>query len=155
MLRYVHYSETPLLKVAKPKKLNDLFKPCGLWFSVDGNGDGWVEWCRTENFRLSSLAFATELSLELKKFRVITNAHDLNEFDKEFGVKIFEACWGIKWTTVANLYSGIIISPYIWECRLRGRVSEWYYGWDCASGCVWDTDAVKIASPSVAHDTGV
>lgn len=26
--------------------------------------------------------------------------------------------------------------------RLDNRCT-WYYGWDCASGCIWDKDAIE------------
>jgi hypothetical protein len=45
----------------------------------------------------------------------------------------------IDWLRVAQKSAGIIIAPYIWERRLH---LPWYYGWDCASGCVWDAAAV-------------
>ena len=25
--------------------------------------------------------------------------------------------------------------------------TRWYYGWDCASGCVWDASAVQSVEP--------
>ena len=46
----------------------------------------------------------------------------------------------IDWPKVAERYDGIIIAPYQWSRRLDGPM--WYYGWDCASGCVWRARAV-------------
>ena len=50
----------------------------------------------------------------------------------------------INWRTVAEQYQGIVINPYLWERRLDGPVSDWYYGWDCASGCFWDLSSIQI-----------
>ena len=46
----------------------------------------------------------------------------------------------MNYAKVAENYGGIEVTPYIWEKRLD---SMWYYGWDCASGCVWHRDAIK------------
>ena len=51
--------------------------------------------------------------------------------------------WGhdIDWPWVSKSYKGIVIPNYIWSRRLEpGHM--WYYVWDCASGCVWDTSAI-------------
>lgn len=41
-------------------------------------------------------------------------------------------------------YAGIEISPYQYECRFE---LTWYYGWDVASGCVWDKEAIRAVEP--------
>lgn len=43
---------------------------------------------------------------------------------------------GIDWKAVAKEYDGIEIDPYQYERRFSEGFL-WYYGWDCASGCVW------------------
>ena len=48
----------------------------------------------------------------------------------------------IDWAEVASKYDGIIISPYQWSLRLDMEMM-WYYGWDCASGCIWNISAIK------------
>ena len=50
--------------------------------------------------------------------------------------------YDIDWNRVAKKYQGIIITPYIWERRLT-TTCTWYYGWDVASGCIWDNKAIK------------
>ena len=35
------------------------------------------------------------------------------------------------------------INPYIYKARYEYM---FYYGWDCASGCVWNIDSVKEIS---------
>lgn len=46
----------------------------------------------------------------------------------------------IEWNWVMGLYKGIIINPYIYERRNK---YEWYNGWDCASGCIWDASCIE------------
>lgn len=45
----------------------------------------------------------------------------------------------IDWQAVASDHDGIIISPYNWPAR---HEMIWYYPWDCASGCIWNADAI-------------
>lgn len=45
----------------------------------------------------------------------------------------------IDWLRVKTQYGGIEIAPYQWKRRLS---SFWYYGWDCASGAIWDRDVL-------------
>ena len=42
--RLIHYSAVPLLTVySAPQPKTKTFLPRGLWFSAEGNGDGWRE----------------------------------------------------------------------------------------------------------------
>lgn len=52
----------------------------------------------------------------------------------------------IDWFQVVRNFPGIIIAPYLWERRNSNRSnwdSCWYYGWDCASGCIWDLRCIE------------
>ena len=49
----------------------------------------------------------------------------------------------IDWHAVAQAYAGIEIAPYCWSLRFEYEFL-WYYGWDCASGCVWELSAVRV-----------
>ena len=40
------------------------------------------------------------------------------------------------WKLIAQEFDGIEIAPYQWEIRMDYNFF-WYYGWDCASGCLW------------------
>jgi hypothetical protein len=41
----------------------------------------------------------------------------------------------------------LLITPYIWSCRLD---FNWYYTWDCASGCFWDVSCLhRIPTPTL------
>lgn len=52
----------------------------------------------------------------------------------------------LDWAAIGKLYDGIIIAPYLWERRLNGG-AMWYYGWDCASGCIWNPRAISEVNP--------
>ena len=47
----------------------------------------------------------------------------------------------IDWPRVASDYAGIEICPYLSSKRMD-EDSFWYYGWDVASGCVWDSKGI-------------
>lgn len=126
-------------------------KPVGLWVSVLGRQD-WASWCRGEGFRATRRQAASRIQLRADaKVLRLSGAADLDEFTKRYGRDVV---WGsrpwvdraIPWDRVACDWQGIIIAPYVWERRLHDG-TEWYYGWDCASGCIWDAAAVQ----SVEH----
>ena len=140
----VHYSEKPLTKVESRSQDGDYhnrgYKPNGLWVSVEGDDD-WPSWCRSENFGLSRIAHASEVVLkpDARVLRV-TTPRELLRFTENYGIKRkwpYETT--INWPEVAAKYQGIIIAPYIWTERLN---LFWYYGWDCASGVIWDATCI-------------
>ena len=38
----------------------------------------------------------------------------------------------------------MFITPYQWELRFE---LDWYYGWDVASGCVWNLSVIESMEP--------
>ena len=50
---------------------------------------------------------------------------------------------------VMDEYDGIIIAPYQYSCRLMNSSTAWYYGWDCASGCIWNLGCISIKLDSI------
>ena len=137
-MKAIHNSSKSELVFREPDKQPDNdAKPYGLWYGVD---DAWADWCRSEMPDwLKPNNFIIEI--DYAKMIRITTESDLLLFTEEYGV---ENPWPrktyISWPTVAKEYSGIEISPYRWDCRLN---VPWYYGWDCASGCIWKSDAIK------------
>jgi hypothetical protein len=135
-MKLLHYSHKPVTHVTSASQDESLIlKPNGFWISVD---DEWKQWCIAENFRLDCLNYVYEVTLAPKaNILRISDVSGIDEFTEKFvGAELF-----IQWNAVAQLYSGIIIAPYIWERRMS-RDTMWYYGWDCASGCIWDADAI-------------
>jgi hypothetical protein len=125
------------------------FKPRGLWLSVDGE-DSWEEWCEREGFDGNwNYHYRVELT-NPENVLWIKSAKSLLDFTEKFNKSIiledgYNMRFGhaIDWEEVAKTYSGIIISPYQWSLRLHEN-AFWYYGWDCASGCIWDIDIIKL-----------
>lgn len=148
MSRLLHYSDKPL--AFDPLRVYEVgvgcYKPPGLWVSVEGEHD-WPAWCRAEEFNVERLSCASEIILKpsANVLRIGT-VHDLDAFAKKFrfGVRRYET--EIAWNEVRYEHDGIIIVPYQWERRLAEGFS-WYYGWDCASGVIWNLSAIESVKP--------
>jgi hypothetical protein len=132
-------------------------KPWGLWYSFGGS---WMDWCLSESEGWLRPYIYEVLVDETKALR-ITNLEEFAAFEKEYyyvprrfqmiedmmpplppilrhsefydGRSLFG---NINWMAVREKYGAVEITPYLYERRLNSR---WYYGWDCASGCVWET----------------
>ena len=137
---FSHYSKTPvgvLLECAQQSQFG--MKPTGLWVSVDGEDD-WPEWCQRESYDGCG-SYHYRVILDVAHVLVIDTNAALREFDTwwrcEFNGDSYLTY--IDWVGMAREYAGILIAPYQWDARLD---LIWYYGWDCASGCIWDPAAV-------------
>ncbi len=144
-MRFYHYSSSSfVLDASRRYEQRDHFKPKGLWLSAEsGHEDGWKDWCESESFALESLAHRTQIFLhpDANVLR-IKDASALEEFSRRYYRHVDHSLREIDWSTVASLYAGIIIAPYIYEKRLDHDVF-WYYSWDCASACIWDLSVVE------------
>ena len=154
--RLIHYSTTPLTEVysiTQDGYGSGSYKPRGLWVSASGEDD-WPAWCHSENFGVERLQNPVEVVLrpDAKILRIST-PEGIDAFEREYvtraaypheGAKEYRS-ESVNWKLVAERYQGIIISPYIWERRLTDTM--WYYGWDCASGCIWDAKAISHLVP--------
>jgi hypothetical protein len=126
-------------------------KPHGLWISVKGDDD-WPWWCRAEDFAVESLHVCHRVTLRPDaNILWLRSAEDIDAFTERYSKPwhfpgkpeaVYDLSTGIDWTTVATDYDGLIIAPYIWSRRLSCPASNWYYGWDCASGCIWNLSAI-------------
>lgn len=139
-MKLSHYSNKPFTLLKRTDLQDDQsIKPSGLWVSVDGPDD-WKNWCEAEDFYLENLKYKQEIILaQDANILTLTTPEELYAFTNEYKGNLYS--WHMHWKDVAAKYAGIIIAPYIWECRLDPRTS-WYYGWDCASGCIWNTNAI-------------
>ena len=154
-MNLVHYSSGPvgplrLMLQARGGHNHFIGKPHGLWLSVEGNGDGWRDWCLSEGFGIEWLTHVHDVSLaEGANVLHIADEDALDEFTGTFsatdadlariGVEHYSRY--IEWADVALSFDGIIIAPYIWSRRLH-EGTFWYHGWDCASGCIWHPRAI-------------
>ena len=160
-----HFSDEPLTAVRSlPQNCAPEMKPMGLWLSAEtGDPDdiSWNAWCELEGFNLDRLACCTPVRIapDARVLHLRTE-EEVRSFDAEYASSIIEGSdellgaklssrW-VHWARVADKYQGIVIAPY--QHRLRMELGFlWYYGWDCASGCVWDADAIESVGPPVEN----
>jgi len=165
-MRLIHYSNAPVqldTLIARGQDENGSFKPTGLWVS-DEDGFGWREWCIAENFHLDLLTHVHEVTLSnTAEIKFLRTPEEVIAFGHEFAMTDGPGArlnaWGtifaINWVRVIQRWGGIVITPYQWSCRLD-RECLWYYGWDCASGCIWEPTAIgsiilrEVVEPPVA-----
>jgi hypothetical protein len=149
-----HYSGLPIGDLqAIEQPTHPWFKPSGFWLSVEGQGDGWKEWCEDNDFNLGNLRCRARLSLHAaaKILRLGTLA-EIRNFSREYrSPDARRHDYGsIDWRRVAASFQGIIIAPHVCEAHFDFAVL-WYYCWDCASGCIWDPCAIASIEPDVAY----
>lgn len=127
-------------------------KPRGLWVSVKGEYD-WPTWCEENEFSTSGGIHVEHEVILMPDANVlhISTEEELKEFTLAFGTPHIWAGsvrlgdqYVIDWRQVAAQYDGIIISPYLY--RWDQEWMMWYYGWDCASGCIWNLSAIASVS---------
>jgi hypothetical protein len=137
----------------REQKLSD--KPNGLWYGI---GPSWIEWCLSETEWVHP--FVHEVIVNENRILKIDNIEDFEKFESEYQTpnaflegfpipRSSRLSFYINYPKLAEKYDGIEISPYLHEKRLD---SVWYYGWDCASGCIWNTNAIKELKLFAAYD---
>ena len=142
MRALMHYSHEPLgpLRDSTQKSRLDR-KPNGLWVSVE-DGEGWRDWCEDNDFRTGwSHIYEIELA-PAANLLLLESALDIDRFHHDYAMDDEYGSVLIDWQRVAKTFDGIIIAPYQWSHRLVSPASDWYYGWDCSSGCLWQKSAI-------------
>lgn len=121
-------------------------KPDGLWVSVAGPDD-WPEWTQSNEFRGDETVPDNEWTVTLAggaTMRHLGSVGEIRAFTNQY--KVIDDRGGryvyrIDWPRLASECDGVIITPYQWTCRNLDQ-TFWYYGWDCASGCIWNLNAI-------------
>lgn len=120
------------------------YKPHGLWYSVDSE---WWDWCTGESFDAIESKRAFRLDLDTSDFLVISTLAAIDQFTEEYAtVPLYPGAdmKQVDWVRVAAKYKGMEIAPYL-HARRFDVDFMWYYGWDVASGCLWDYSAFRGA----------
>lgn len=120
-------------------------KPTGgtvTWFSDEASNLGWMDYCADAlGPEIGVYRYAIEIAADANVLR-IHEPWEFLKFQGDYSVEVDrEYMTGhreIEWTRFrADGYDGIVITPYFWTFRSEPQ-SWWYYGWDCASGFVFD-----------------
>ena len=121
-------------------------KPKGFWW---GCGPSWLDWVLSD---MPSWVhpYAYRIDIDESRLLKLTMPEMIDDFTRTYSKP---DNWFIKWQEVIATtgLSGIEISPYQWSRRLTPN-NFWYYGWDCASGCVWDKTAIRAVLPFAEYN---
>lgn len=141
-MKLEHYSANVITTLYNVYQNDDLCdKPQGLWLSIPGEND-WPTWCIDEEFRIGSLRYRYDFQLRPNaNILLINTAEELVSFSNQY--KKVEGWCSINWKEVADSYDGIMICDYFPILRYDPNLL-WYNTWDCTSGCVWNTDVLKL-----------
>ena len=117
----------------RPMEQSTGMKPKGLWYSC---GDEWIDWVSGEMPEwLAAANYLYEIEISDDVYEIVS-AKGLRQFENLYGVPMGGGMLQIDWKKVQDDgWAGIQICPYRGEARYS---SMWYYGWDVASGCIWD-----------------
>lgn len=117
-------------------------KPDGFWY---GFGFSWVSWIDSEMPDWRCDHFYEVILAPGARVLKIKGVYAFDDFDRKYRAGAAGSLNRyIDWRAVARDYQGIEINPYLWARRLS---SDWYYGWDVASGCIWDISAIDGLRP--------
>ena len=115
-------------------------KPNGLWYAC---GSEWLDF----DYKVKNPKYLYKLDIDYSRVLKLTKK-DIKKFEKEYlqeHPKV-QDYYMINWKKVAEKYSGIEICPFmqdIHDLAIFENLHIWYYGWDVASGCIWDRSAIK------------
>lgn len=153
-MRLVHFSNAPVkldTLIARGQDEQGDMKPKGLWVSDEDAECSWSWWCKGENFRLGDLTHVHEVTLSnTAEICYLRTPGEIIDFGREFRVQHGPFAGGstlgyhlmmLDWVRVIQRWHGIVITPYQWACRMENDCF-WYYGWDAASGCIWEPSAI-------------
>ncbi|QNN99353.1 hypothetical protein SEA_SEPHIROTH_9 [Gordonia Phage Sephiroth] len=149
-MKLMHFSKTGTLELDRDRPYTTFReeKPDGLWVSNEDDY-GWSQWVTDNEFGLETLEYAHDVLLAKdSRVFVISSLHDFDYFNHAYSKPglLTEITGDPKynapdWSLVQQHYQGIIFEHYFWERRME---VFWYYGWDCASGVIWDLSAIEM-----------
>lgn len=142
-MQLIHFSDNPTLTkvVSCEPRSTAIGKPSGFWVS-DENDYGWATWRKHNNFMPEGYRYKYIVTLKpTANILHLRTPYNLIYFTKKYASSK-SGFLGIDWEKVGEDYQGILITPYQWPMRLDPR-TFWYYSWDCASGCIWDSHAIE------------
>lgn len=152
-LTLLHYSHKEVRAVRSvPQGSDNFFKPSGFWLSVEGNNEGWADWCKAEGFDKDWSHIYEVRLLESANILWLQDVIDIDVFTEKYNTgQSWPMNGKIDWCRVAEQHDGFLVAPYQWGRRLTGLASKWYYSWDCASGCIWEESAIEELNPVVSE----
>jgi hypothetical protein len=132
------------------KRQKEGMKPTGLWYSFS-LGSGWMRRNMVDYGWLRSYKYILYLDTSQSNILQIKNFEDAKDFYEKFGLKVGPYRVVIKWDIVAYTYDGIEllnykswVKPIYSVSRDEEAIMDMFYGWDMDSGCIWNTQNLKV-----------
>lgn len=139
----IHLSKDNIYKLEKRYYIQRSYdKPDGFWY---GFGNEWIDWTETAGPNYQG-DYVYEVDINGSNILQIKDYSEITVFTKEYGSDKQIApgiIFNIDWPKIELRYDGIEINPYIRQAR-NDTKTLWYYGWDVASGCIWNLEKVNI-----------
>lgn len=148
--KYTHFSDSPFTFDPNRKYSLDChpitMKPTGLWLSDENEEESWKWFCEEDAGWFDKVKYRADFYIKNDaNVLILDTLYKIVKFAETYSSPPWmniTATINIYWDKVKQLYSGIIISPYQWNLRFQPGFL-WYYGWDCASGCIWDLSVLE------------
>ena len=124
-------------------------KPAGFWLSDESEENSWTAYLDVAS-NGDPYYCRRDFSIDLFEVRVIRTEGQMFGFNLEYGTlsvtrinrSRVDSHPVVDWPRVAQSYKGIIISPH--QHGYSGQDDlNWYGGWDCACGCIWDLTCMR------------
>ncbi len=139
----IHTSKYPIYELKKERYYQKSGnKPYGFWY---GFGNEWIEWTEMAGPELKG-EYVHKVDIDGSNILQIKDYSEIERFTKEYQSNhqiIPGVIFDIDWSRIEFQYDGIEINPYIYQALMSNKFL-WYYGWDVASGCIWNLSKVKI-----------
>lgn len=151
-MRLLHHTKSADLILDRSRDYSDRAradKPHGFWVSVEGEDD-WRAWREGDSWGIPPIEYVYEIVLASSaKILAVTTEQELRGLHRRFRRNCGDEVMPFyrhyekypSWPRIQERFDGIVIAPYQWRCLLD-EATDWYYGWDCASGCIWNLHAI-------------
>lgn len=135
----IHMSKKPFELERRVYSQRIGMKPIGFWY---GFGNEWIDWTRYEMPNWVG-KYIYKVDIDKSNILEIKTHMDLMVFTRQHQSlkNVNREGDAIDWDVISKKYDGIEINPYQQEARTQYM---WYYGWDVASGCIWNLNKVKL-----------
>lgn len=171
------FDKRNMINIENRKYINkkDNFKPVGLWYACGNDWYNFILYKMPKEY-LQDHKYVHEIQLhrsiqtninepDKDKILIIKSFKDFFKFTDRYGyyldgkeeIKSSDCEYledyedsRIDWNQVSLDFGGIEICPYLEKVRYI----KWYYGWDVASGCIWNTDLIRNIKLIYEHRDG-
>ena len=138
-------SDSPKLthKTYAQKAVN--LKPNGLWYSftMGKPTSSWLSWLYAEMPHwVEKYDYFLEIDVSSASIKKIETKEQVFDFHDRYEEEDYSRRNTIDWEKVAKDYDGIeVINP---RALMSFPGGSWLWGWDIDSGCIWNTNAIKV-----------